>query len=129
MFEAAALMQDLTDQERLIFQTEISTRRKDPTVGVLLTLFVGGVGAHRFYLGQTGLGVLYVCFCWTFIPMFVSLIELFLISNRVQTYNTAVAQEIAFKLKGLRPVPASQPKGRALPATEGEGDGSGIASE
>jgi TM2 domain-containing membrane protein YozV len=38
-------------------------------------LLLGGVGAHKFYLGQTGWGVLYLLFCWTFIPAIVGLIE------------------------------------------------------
>jgi TM2 domain-containing membrane protein YozV len=31
--------------------------------------------AHKFYLGQTGLGVVYLLFCWTFIPALIALIE------------------------------------------------------
>lgn len=102
MFEEIALLQDLTDQERLIFQTEMGTRRKDPTMGLVLCLFLGGVGAHRFYLGETMLGILYLCFCWTFVPLVVSLIELFVIKGRVHAYNTQVAMEVVTKLKMLR---------------------------
>ena len=126
MLEDAALMKDLSDQERLMFQTEMNTRRKNPTTGVLLTLFLGGLGAHRFYLGQTGLGILYLVFVWTFIPAIAALIECFLMSGRVRAYNTAIGQETAIKLKGLRPgaesatsaLPpaASQSGGRTLPA-------------
>ena len=103
MLEEAALMKDLTDQERLMFQTEMGTRRKNPTTGVVLALFLGGFGAHRFYLGQTGLGILYVVFVWAVIPAIVALIECFLMSGRVRAYNAAIGQEIAIKLKGLRP--------------------------
>ena len=103
MLEDAALMKDLTDQERLMFQTEMGTRRKNPTTGVVLAFFLGGLGGHRFYLGQTGLGILYVVFVWTLIPALVALIECFLMSGRVRAYNTAIGQEIAIKLKGLRP--------------------------
>ena len=102
MFEDVAMMQDLTDQERLIFQAEMGTRRKDPTMGLVLCLFLGGLGAHRFYLGETMLGILYLCFCWTFVPLVVSIIELFLIQGRVRAYNTQVALEVATKLKVLR---------------------------
>jgi TM2 domain-containing membrane protein YozV len=42
---------------------------------IFLALLLGGVGAHKFYLGQTGWGVLYLLFCWTFIPAIVGLIE------------------------------------------------------
>ncbi len=41
----------------------------------LLAFFLGGLGIHKFYAGKTLLGVLYIVFCWTFIPSFISLIE------------------------------------------------------
>lgn len=44
------------------------------TAGVLAIL-LGWVGAHKFYLGETGLGLLYLCFFWTGIPALVGLIE------------------------------------------------------
>ena len=33
---------------------------KDKDTAGILALFLGGIGAHRFYLGQTGLGILYI---------------------------------------------------------------------
>lgn len=60
---------------------------KNTTTAVLLALFLGGVGAHRFYLGQIGWGILYLLFSWTFIPMIVSLVECFFLSSRVRNYN------------------------------------------
>ncbi len=52
-----------------------SSTNKSKTTAILLTLFLGGFGAHKFYLGQTGLGILYLLFFWTFIPAIVALIE------------------------------------------------------
>jgi len=44
------------------------------TAGVL-ALLLGGLGVHKFYLGKAGMGILYLVFCWTFIPALVALIE------------------------------------------------------
>lgn len=50
------------------------TEKSRVTAGVL-GILLGGVGAHKFYLGETGMGILYLVFCWTFIPEIVGLIE------------------------------------------------------
>ncbi len=36
---------------------------KDTLVAYLLLIFLGFTGAHRFYLGSTGMGLLYLCTC------------------------------------------------------------------
>jgi TM2 domain-containing membrane protein YozV len=48
---------------------------KNRIVAALLALFVGGLGIHKFYLGRIGWGIVYVLFCWTFVPMLVSFVE------------------------------------------------------
>lgn len=48
---------------------------KSKTSAALLALFLGGVGAHKFYLGQTGKGFLYLIFFWTFIPGLIAFVE------------------------------------------------------
>ena len=48
---------------------------KDKTSAALLAIFLGGLGAHHFYLGNTGRGIIYLVFSWTFIPLVVGLIE------------------------------------------------------
>lgn len=40
-----------------------------------LALFLGGIGAHKFYLGKNAIGFIYLLFCWTGIPAVVSFIE------------------------------------------------------
>lgn len=49
--------------------------RKSKAVAALLAFFLGGFGVHKFYLGEVGLGILYLLFCWTFIPALIALIE------------------------------------------------------
>ena len=48
---------------------------KSRAIAAALALFLGGIGAHKFYLGRIGMGFLYLFFCWTFIPAFIALIE------------------------------------------------------
>ncbi|MEI6065000.1 MAG: NINE protein [Pseudanabaena sp. ELA748] len=48
---------------------------KNKTTAILFCFFLGGIGVHKFYLGQAGLGIFYVLFCWTFIPSFIAFIE------------------------------------------------------
>jgi TM2 domain-containing membrane protein YozV/ribosomal protein L40E len=45
------------------------------TTAALLALFLGGLGAHKFYLGRSGMGLIYLVFCWTLIPALISLVE------------------------------------------------------
>lgn len=49
---------------------------KSRVVAILLALFLGGLGAHKFYLGRPGWGILYILFCWTLIPSLIALIEM-----------------------------------------------------
>jgi TM2 domain-containing membrane protein YozV len=48
---------------------------KSRITAALLAFFLGGIGAHKFYLGQVGIGVVYLLFCWTFIPAIIAFIE------------------------------------------------------
>jgi TM2 domain-containing membrane protein YozV len=53
----------------------VPTTTRSKTSAGLLALFLGGIGVHKFYLGQTALGIVYLVFCWTFIPSIVAFIE------------------------------------------------------
>jgi hypothetical protein len=79
----AELMQRMTTEQRSLFQAEVSRVRKNRTTALLLTLFLGGLGGHHFYMGNVFTGVMYLLFCWTFIPLLLSIVELFTISGRV----------------------------------------------
>lgn len=59
---------------------------KDTTTGTLLSLFLGGFGAHRFYLGDKW-GILYLLFIWTLVPSVLGIFESFFMPERVRAYN------------------------------------------
>ena len=53
----------------------VAPNGKNRVAAALLALILGGFGVHKFYLGQVGLGIVYLLFCWTFIPAVVAFIE------------------------------------------------------
>ncbi|RXM50694.1 MULTISPECIES: TM2 domain-containing protein [unclassified Chryseobacterium] len=50
---------------------------KSKSTAALLAFFLGGLGIHRFYLGQNVMGILYLIFCWTFIPALIAFFDFF----------------------------------------------------
>lgn len=48
---------------------------KSRGLAVVLALFLGGLGAHKFYVEKPGVGLAYLIFCWTFIPALLGLLE------------------------------------------------------
>ena len=57
-----------------VSQTQPPSARSKIAAG-LFAIFLGGIGIHKFYLGRVGQGILYLLFCWTFIPAIVGFIE------------------------------------------------------
>jgi uncharacterized OB-fold protein len=51
---------------------------KSRVAAALLAFFLGGLGVHKFYLGRVGQGILYLLFCWTFIPSIIAFVEFIL---------------------------------------------------
>lgn len=64
-------------QQHIQQQTPQKTGNRTKGMAALLAFLLGGLGAHKFYLGQPALGVLYLFFCWTFIPVFIAFLEVF----------------------------------------------------
>jgi len=52
---------------------------KNKVTAILLALFLGAFGIHRFYLGKITSGVFYLLFSWTLIPAFLALIDLIIL--------------------------------------------------
>jgi TM2 domain-containing membrane protein YozV len=48
---------------------------KSKKTASFLAFFLGGIGIHRFYLGQTAKGIFSIVFFWTYIPLFISIID------------------------------------------------------
>lgn len=53
----------------------VSPSGRTRVTAALFAILLGGLGAHKFYLGQPGFGLLYLMFCCTGIPSIVGVIE------------------------------------------------------
>lgn len=95
------ILRSLPGDKQMLFQMQFNTFKKNPTTAVVLALFLGGIGAHRFYLGETGAGIIYLLFCWTFIPELIALFEAFTLSGKVNRMNLQKAHEISMMVGGV----------------------------
>ena len=96
------LTKDFTPQEQIVFASEYNANKKSVTMGVLLALFLGGIGVHKFWLGSTRAGLLYLLFFWTYIPALVAIFDACLMGNSVQGYNSRVANSAYQKIMMMR---------------------------
>lgn len=105
-----AMIQGMTDNQRVSFLAQYNSVKKDVVVGVLLSVLLGHFGIHKFYLAETGWGIVYLLFCWTGIPTILGFIEAFFMPQRVREYNYAQATAIAGHVRATMPgfsVPAA----------------------
>jgi TM2 domain-containing membrane protein YozV len=80
--------QQVPENRRTEFMIAYQSQKKDRTLALVLSLFLGHFGVDRFFLGQTGLGVAKLltfgaCGVWT-------IIDWFLIMGAADEYNRAV---------------------------------------
>ena len=100
MLFVGGLVKEMTDTQGETFAVAYRAQRRDPTTVLLLALlgFVILAGVQRFYLGQIGMGLLYLftagfCFIGTIIDV---------VNHKKLTfeYNQLKAQTIAAMVKG-----------------------------
>lgn len=89
------ITEQMSDDQLHIFSISYRERRRDPQNILLLTLlsFLGFSGFQRFYVGQIGMGILYLltsglCFIGT-------IIDLINHKDIAREYNASVALDIA----------------------------------
>lgn len=54
MYNNQYLKSQLTNEEVLVVNYEIERQKKSTAVAFLLCIFLGTLGAHRYYMGKTG---------------------------------------------------------------------------
>ena len=93
----------LSDGSKASYVLTYNARKKSAVVALLLAIFLGGIGGHKFYLGNLVLGILYLVFCWTGIPSVVALVEAFTVADTVRTINKISADELMIIVEGSPP--------------------------
>lgn len=84
---------------------------KEKNVAGILALFLGGLGVHRFYLGQNGLGVFYLLFFWFPVIWLVGLIDaIAFFSMDQETFDRKYNREFYYYEEGKR-VGSAYPEG------------------
>ena len=100
MLFVGGLIKEMSDDQARTFSVSYRSQRREPTTVLLLTLlgFVVLAGVQRFYLGQIGMGLVYLftggfCFIGT-------IIDLINHKNLAFKYNQEKAQTISVMVRG-----------------------------
>jgi TM2 domain-containing membrane protein YozV len=113
MDSAFLLAQNLSSNEKQIFLAQYTSRKKSVAAGVLLALFLGGIGAHKFYLGEVGAGVAYIManlISWMLVFVYIGVLGLIALSvlilidacmmgSTVSQINSRIASEIVKEIE------------------------------
>jgi len=85
---------NLPEQKQLLISNQyLSLCKKKPYIYLFL-IFLGGFGAHHYYMGNIGAGIIYTLFCWTFIPALVGFFELFWAYTYVNNHNEKLVRDL-----------------------------------
>ncbi|MEJ6008658.1 TM2 domain-containing protein [Novosphingobium aquae] len=91
----------LSDTQRMLIEQRVANDKPSTGVAYLLCLFLGPLGAHRFYLGATGTGIVMLILSLTFFGLIISgpwaFIDLFLIPGIISGKVDAMRQRLAFE--------------------------------
>ncbi|MGB6408256.1 MAG: TM2 domain-containing protein [Planococcus donghaensis] len=93
-----ASKQGLTSEQLMIVQQEMEAKSKKPLIAYLLWFFLGSFGGHRFYLGNTVMGVCMLLFGW--MTLFIwPLVDVFFIGGRIRAVNEQVEHQAISQVK------------------------------
>jgi TM2 domain-containing membrane protein YozV len=109
------LSRGLAPTQQQFVRATYSARAKNPTTAFLLCFFLGIFGAHRFYLGQTGQGVVRVILVPLIVPGLIwEILDLFRIDGEVYERNLKLAEELVARAALAQPNVALEAEAVAL---------------
>lgn len=94
-----ALKRELTAEQLQMVESELERRKKDKLIMYLLWFFTGGIGGHRYYLGDIGYAIAMTLTLGGLGLWY--LIDVFLIGKRLEVKTAQLEREIIEKVKAM----------------------------
>lgn len=87
----------MSEQARLhAMNAEYESAKKSPIVAWVLWIFTGGIGGHRYYLGDIGYAIAMTLLAWMTFGLW-WLVDAFFINRRIRQRNREIYAEIAYR--------------------------------
>jgi len=100
IIEQQMMMQDLTDQQTMMFTSQYQSVKKDRGTVLILSVLLGTLGVDRFMIGDVGMGMLKL---FTFgLCGILWLMDIFTIRDKVDDLNRKNANEIYQGIKMMK---------------------------
>lgn len=93
------LKKDLSAEQLAMVQSEVNAKSKSKGIAYLLWWFTGGIGGHRYYAGDVGMGIGMTLTLGGFGIW--SLIDAFLIGKRIEQKNEELEYRFIQEVKAL----------------------------
>ena len=90
------LTKKMSEVSKFEFYNDISLSNKEYTIGIALALTMGWCGVHRFWLGDSKGGFIYLIFFWTLLPFIFSIVDAICMKRTCKKINNDHAVD-AFK--------------------------------
>lgn len=111
-------------QSEMLVEQKVSNAQKSTGTAYLLWFFLGGFGAHRFYLGKTGTAVTQLIItligCFTLFPLIITgiwwIVDAFLIPGIIQGHTEQTRRDARLEVAALQVAGASASHPQDLPA-------------
>ena len=98
----------MTDPARLqAMYAEYESSKKSQVVAWILWIFTGGIGGHRYYLGDIGYAIAMTLLAWATFGIW-WIIEAFFINRRIRQKNRTLYNQLAYRY-GVPLQPQYQP--------------------
>lgn len=97
-----ALTSEMTDSQKIEFYARYTDKKKNALIAIILAVFLGTFGIHKFYQGKITWGIIYILFCWTGIPTIWSIVEAVTMIPWTKAHNMLLAGDIARSVKVKR---------------------------